>query len=253
VVRELSQIESRDVFFTDDNALAEPSRMEKLCEEIKKVGLRKRYLMQLRADSIVKCRNILAKWRDIGLETVFVGFESITQRGLDELGKRLQVGQVEEAIKTLRDLGISVMASFIVRPDFGREDFAALRRFVRRMRLPMPVFSILTPLPGTALYEERSQEITTHNYELYDLLHAVLPTWLGLKKFYRQYLWLNLSSYLSYITPTGFVKRLSAGKVGTFLKQAWTVLKLLRENHPWALAGHHQLPPGKLSERRFPK
>ena len=254
VLQELRQIKSQDVFFTDDNALAQPSRMEKLHQLIREAGLGKRYLMQLRADSIVRYRDLLAKWREIGLETVFVGFESITQRGLDELNKRLQVKYVEEAINTLRQLGIAVMGSFIIKPEFGKEDFALLKRFVKRMKLPMPVFSILTPLPGSVLYEEKSQsgEITSRNYELYDLLHSVLPTRLKLRQFYREFLSLNLSSYMGYATPMGFIKRLSMGKVGIFFKQAWIMLRLIRENHPGALARHHQLAPGELSAKRFP-
>jgi radical SAM superfamily enzyme YgiQ (UPF0313 family) len=248
--QELAQIESKDVFFTDDNALAQPSSMEKLLQQVEKMGLKKHYLAQLRADSIVKCRSLLARWRNIGLETVFVGFESITQRGLDKLDKRLSVDYIKEAIKTLREFSISVMGSFVVSPDFGREDFAALRRFVSQMKLPTPIFSILTPLPGTVLYEEKAPEITSRNYELYDLLHSVLPTRLGLKKFYQEYIRLNLS-YFTSITPDRLIKRLNPWRLVAFFKEIWAVLKVLKDNHPEAMVRHHQLPPGKLSEKRF--
>jgi len=253
VVEELRQIESQDVLITDDSALSDPARSESLVNEIVKAGIRKRYLMQVRADSIVKYSNILTKWRNIGLESVFVGFESINQRGLNELGKRLQVNYVEEAIDALRSLDINLMGSFIVNPDFDKEDFTALRHFVRRMKLRSPAFSILTPLPGTVLHEERAQEITNHNYELYDLLHTTLPTRLELKEFYKQFVRLYISAYAPYLSPRGLLRPLIERRLKSHLSQASGWLRMFKDNNPWALAKHHQIPPGKLSERRFLK
>jgi len=252
VVQELKQIEAPHIFFTDDNFLANVSRVEKIYEAIRKAAINKYYMMQIRADSIVKYKNILAKWASVGLQSVFVGFESITQRWLDELGKRLSVSQIEEAIETLRELGLSAMSSFIINPDFELQDFIDLKRFVKRMKLPMPVFSVLTPLPGTVLYRERAQELTTKNYELFDVIHAVLPTRLELSRFYKEYTSLVKSSYLPYFSPRNFIKRLCTGSLGSFFKQFWTGIKLLRESSPRAMVKQHKLPPGKLSEAKFP-
>ncbi len=253
VVQELKQIESPHVFFTDDNALANPSRSDTLISEIKKAGVRKRYLMQVRADSVAKHRDLLAKWRDIGLEAVFIGFESIRQQKLNEFAKGLSVNAIEEAIETLRSLNITVMSSFIISPDFDKMDFAALRQFVRHMKLPMPTFSILTPLPGTVLYEEKAQEITDHNYELYDLLHSTLPTRLGLKEFYRQFIRLYVSSYLPYFTPSGLFQTFTTRNPVNFFNVTSKAVRMLAANNYRALTKHHQLPPGKLSEVNFPK
>jgi radical SAM superfamily enzyme YgiQ (UPF0313 family) len=253
VVEELRQTESQDVLITDDSALSDPVRSESLADEIKKAGIRKRYLMQIRADSIVKYPHLLTKWKNIGLESVLVGFESINQRGLDELGKRLPINYVKEAIATLQSLDINLMGSFIVTPDFDKEDFAALRHFVRRMKLRSPAFSILTPLPGTILHEERASEITSLNYELYDLLHATLPTRLELKEFYRQFIRLYLSAYFQHVTLGGLLRPLIEGRLRSHLSQASGWLRLFSDNNPWALARHHRLPVGKLSQSRFRK
>jgi radical SAM superfamily enzyme YgiQ (UPF0313 family) len=253
VVQELEQIESPHVFFTDDNALANPLRSDTIISEIEKAGVHKHYLMQIRADSVSSHRDLLVKWRNIGLEAVFIGFESINQQRLNEFAKSLSVNSIEEAVETLRSLNITVMSSFIINPDFDKKDFAALRRFVRHMRLPMPTFSILTPLPGTVLYEEKAKEITDHNYELYDLLHSTLPTRLGLKGFYRQFIRLYISSYLPYFTPSGLFKTFTTRNVGSFFNVTFKGLRMLAANNYRALTRHHQLPPGKLSEANFPK
>ena len=249
---ELSQVEARYVLFTDDNFLADASRAEKIFRAIKEKAINKYYIMQVRADSVIKHKDILVKWVSAGLEAVFVGFESVTQKGLDELRKRLSVAQIEEAAKTLGELGITAMTSFIVDTNFKKEDFVNLKRFVNRMKLRTPFFAILTPLPGTILYEERARELTTNNYELFDLHHAVLPTSLSLRRFYTEYLRLYLSSYLSHVTPRAFGRALRTGSLLSYLRRLfrdiWHGIKLVRNANPWSLVKHHHQLPGKLSK-----
>src|SRR5688572_3229587 len=48
-------------------------------------------------------------------------------------------------------------------------------------------FSILTPLPGTDLWDTASKNVTTHDWEMYDIVHTVLPTRLSLDDFYDEY------------------------------------------------------------------
>lgn len=238
VVRELQQVEAPHVMFVDDNFLADATRAESVLRAIKKAAINKRYVMQVRADSIVNQKDIIGEWAANGLDAVFVGLESINQEKLNGLGKRLEVDKSEDAIRILHEVGILAMASFIVDPDFKVEDFAGLRRFVKRARLSQPYFAVLTPLPGTVLHEERAQDLTSVNYELFDLHHAVLPTELGLKRFYQEYIKLWVSSYLS---PRGIKQSLRTGLIN-FSRSIWTTIKLLINYNPTALVKHHQQP-----------
>jgi len=43
-----------------------------------------------------------------------------------------------------------------------------------------------TPYPGTDTWRTESRGLTTRDYRLFDVQHAVLPTKLPLKEFYRQ-------------------------------------------------------------------
>ncbi len=63
------------------------------------------------------------------------------------------------------------------------------------MKLRHPIFTVLTPLPGTPLYEEKYDELLTHNYELFDFVHSVLPTRLPRKEFYQYFTNLYYKSY----------------------------------------------------------
>jgi radical SAM superfamily enzyme YgiQ (UPF0313 family) len=93
----------------------------------------------------------------------------------------------EEALAILRASGIEPNPSFIADPSDGHEEFEALRAYVRRLGLKFPFFSVLTPLPGSALFEEMKDCLTTANYELYDLAHAVMPTRLPPADFYEEF------------------------------------------------------------------
>jgi len=186
VVEELQAIEEPGVLFTDDNFLANTRRAEEIARLLQMRGVRKSYFMQARSDAIVRHPEVIARWRKVGLSGVFIGFEKPDQGGLDALNKHNSVENNEQALEVLRQQGVEPNTSFIVDPDDDRDDFAVLRSYVRHLKLRMPLFAVLTPLPGTALFDEVKERLTTSDYQLFDLLHAVLPTRLPLAEFYRE-------------------------------------------------------------------
>ncbi len=116
--------------------------------------------------------------------------ESFSDRRLEGLNKGITTEQQAQAVKILDELGILLYANFIVDPAFSREDFRELVRYVRMLNLKYASFSVLTPLPGTALYNERESELLTKRHEMFDFMHTVLPTTLPLKEFYAELAWL---------------------------------------------------------------
>ncbi|HWI41509.1 MAG TPA: B12-binding domain-containing radical SAM protein, partial [Verrucomicrobiae bacterium] len=77
--------------------------------------------------------------------------------------------------------------SFIIDPGATREEFRRLAAHVERLKVRHGTFSVLTPLPGTELYAEQEERLTTTDTDLFDLTHAVLPTTLPLEEFYAEY------------------------------------------------------------------
>ncbi len=187
IVAELGRIEEEFVFFADDESLVDASRMRRLAELIKEAGIRKHYFLYGRSDTISRNPDLLEAWREIGLDRVFVGLEFFREDDLEYIRKGSTVGDNEEAVRILHDLGIDIYASFIVRPEFDQEDFRALKRFCRRLELNFASFAVLTPLPGTDLYEEVEDRLLTRNYDYFDFIHTLLPTRLPLREFYGEY------------------------------------------------------------------
>ncbi len=187
LVEELAEIEEECVFFADDESLIDATRMTTFAQLIHEAGIRKRYFLYGRSDTITRNPTLLRVWRDIGLERVFVGLESFRDEDLDYIRKKSTAEDNERAVRILHDLGIDVYASFIIQPEYTKADFAALRNYCRNLGLNFASFAVLTPLPGTDLYHEVGDRLITRNYDCFDFIHTLLPTTLPLKDFYAEY------------------------------------------------------------------
>jgi len=187
VVEELKGIQEENVFFCDDESMCDVKRMDLLADLIAKNEIHKNYFLYARVDTIVRHPELFEKWRKIGLQQVFVGMESFSDAHLRSMNKGVTVAQQEEAVRILKRLGILLYASFVVDPSFSRDDFRSLTAYVRRLKLNYASFSILTPLPGTVMHEERHEELLPYRPEMYDFLHTVLPTHLPLEDFYGEF------------------------------------------------------------------
>lgn len=205
-VEALRQIKEHYVMFTDDNFLLDVPRAERIAALVKESGIRKAYFFQARSDAIVRHPGVIKTWREAGLENIFIGFEAIEDDALEALNKHNAVANNEAALEIANSLGVGVTASFIVDPRYGRAEFEKLRRYVSRLkenfRHLIPSFSVLTPLPGTDLAHQIGDKIATTNYELFDLLHSVLPTRLCLPDFYKEF----ASCYAVGYTPRRVLK-----------------------------------------------
>lgn len=253
VVQELCKTKSPYISFSDDNFLISPSRAREICQGIREAGIKKNYQIQARSDTIVKHPDLIKECADIGLKTVFIGFESFTQEGLEALQKQNSLQSNEEAIRILGELGIGVMSSFIVDPDYNERDFAAFRKYLKHKKPPLPVFWVLTPIPGTVTYKERHQELISENYELFDGLHSVLAPRLGLKKFYQQYFRLYISAHLGRILSIFAPRKKPIGghpSLFTFFRNVVLVLRLLKDATPRALWKDHFESPRNSSSKK---
>lgn len=187
VVRELEDVEEPAVLFTDDNFLASVPRALEIARLIEERGIQKHYVMQARSDAITRHPEVIERWAKIGLTDVFIGFEKANQSELDSVNKHNSVENNERALAVLREHGLEPLVSFIVHPDYSHEDFASLKAYVQKLKLQQAMYSILTPLPGTELFDELRNQFITDNYEFWDLAHVVLPTRLPIREFYEEF------------------------------------------------------------------
>jgi hopanoid C-3 methylase HpnR len=188
-LEEVARLGEKFVFFTDDIAFLQRESYEDLASEIASAGLRLKYCCETRADLVVKYRDLFHRWRELGMDTIFLGVEKVDDDGLDSVRKRTKGGANTnlEAIEVLRSCGITPMTSLIADPGWTDRDFDRLEEFVRVADLPNPTFTILTPLPGTELWESVKDQLTTDDYSYFDVIHLVLPARLGPERFYERF------------------------------------------------------------------
>lgn len=177
------------VFFADDNTFLNPDNALRLCRMIKGAKIRKKYSGYCRSDTITRYPEMMREWRSIGLENLCVGFETISDNHLGELNKKNTLANNEKAARILNDIGIPFRPHFLVDPAFEKEDFSRIMCYIRKNQLKSPIFPILTPIPGTTYFSEVKHTIIL-GYEFFDFAHAVVPTRMPSRDFYRS--WMNL-------------------------------------------------------------
>lgn len=198
-VAEMAVIPYDYITVADDNFLMHIPRAQRVADLLEERGLagKKRYYFQARCDTIARAPRLIQRWKEIGLNDVLLGIESVDEAHLQQYNKHISLHHIRAAIDVLHDYGINVWGSFIIDPDFVEVDFDRIRRFIADTWIEYPLFSILTPYPGTELWRTRQNELISHNLDYFDTLHTVLPTRLPLVEFYRQFaaLYNDLTSF----------------------------------------------------------
>jgi radical SAM superfamily enzyme YgiQ (UPF0313 family) len=223
VLEEVARIQEEFVFLVDDEAFVNGPRMKALATALQEAGLRKRYFAYSRIDTLVRQQDVLAAWRQVGLERLFVGIDAVTEKDLGEYNKRMSVSHIESGLSAARSLGIEIFAQFVINTDYTKRDFERLIRFIQHHKIRYPSFTVLTPLPGTDLLATFDNIIYRQangrpQWELFDCQNAVTPTLLPAEEFRREYQ--NLyhvfkGSYTQYQTHPFLMERsLHDGDVG---------------------------------------
>lgn len=173
--------------FVDANTFGDPEAARLLAEEILRSGIRKKFVADIRADTVVANAALMRLWHEAGLMAVVIGFEEIDDARLTRMNKRSSLDKNLAAMGILAEIGIRVVGDFIISPDYEHTDFENLASFIGRSPIALPIPSILTPIPGTPLYKQRAAELEIHDLDYYTFSNAVLPTKLTKKEFYTLY------------------------------------------------------------------
>jgi len=171
---------ARLLWLTDDNfGLGE--RMDALCDELLRRGFSDDItcFMQARCDDVVRNESLLPKMSKAGINWLLLGVESHSEASLKSFKKGTKPEDARKAVRLLKQNGIFSQATCIIgeRRD-SAESIANLRRFVNGINPDIAIFMILTPFPGTELFEEATQNgwVEDWNWADYDMVHAIMPT-----------------------------------------------------------------------------
>ncbi|TAN60807.1 B12-binding domain-containing radical SAM protein [bacterium] len=164
VTSEIREITSSDakykkksVFFADDNIISDRRFARELFLALKQYRLNWSCQASI---NIAGDDDLLRLMKDSGCGAVLIGFESVSQKNLSLMDKKVnQKLDYIDAIKKIQSYGILVHGSFILGYDFDTETaFDELINFIDESKLLMPLINILTPFPGTKLFSRFDEE-----------------------------------------------------------------------------------------------
>jgi radical SAM superfamily enzyme YgiQ (UPF0313 family) len=169
VIEDIERSGSRRVMFLDDNIVGDQGYAEKLFDALRGRGIS--WVGQA-SISFVHNERLLEKAAASGCKGLFIGLESVSERNMEKLRKTLKT-QVDtaNAIRRIMQAGILFHASMV----FGFDDdepgiFDETLDFLRRARIASVTFNILTPYPGTVLFDKYKAEgrLLTTDWKDYD-------------------------------------------------------------------------------------
>lgn len=185
------------LFIVDDNITGNPAYAKKIFEMLKRYPFK--WLSQT---SITFAENpeLLKLAQESGCYGMFIGFETLTQEGLDRLNKKFNRSEkYAELIKKIHDHGMGIQGSFIFGYDWDtRDSFETVVRFAEKTRLDSVLFTILTPYPGTKVFARMMEEnrIITTDWSKYDMAHVVYkPQNMSVEELQDGYLAANRNFY----------------------------------------------------------
>jgi len=182
---DLARVEEPNVFLVDDVAFVQPEHGYAIGRELERRGIRKEYYLETRCDVLVKNREVFAYWKRLGLHYMFLGLEALDEEGLRLHRKRVTPNENLRALEIARELGLTVAVNIIAEPDWDDRRFAIVREWA--LTVPEIVhLTVATPYPGTETWLTESRRLTSLDYRLFDVQHAVLPTRLPLRRFYEE-------------------------------------------------------------------
>jgi radical SAM superfamily enzyme YgiQ (UPF0313 family) len=177
VLNEVRRYNTRDhfVFFCDDNFTANKRRARELVEAMIREKSRFRWSTQVRTD-LAREPELVRRMKRAGCHTVFIGFESVNPKSLTEMKKNQNLEDIGHAIRVVQEAGIHIHGMFVF--GFEQDDWDTVEatvRFARAMKLTSVQLLLLTPLPGSELYQRLMAEgrLSSVDWDLYDAHHVV--------------------------------------------------------------------------------
>jgi radical SAM superfamily enzyme YgiQ (UPF0313 family) len=161
-------------FFTDDNIYSNRSYAKEWLKELARFKVK--WLGQAPI-TMAWDEELLKISADSGCIGVLVGFETLSQKNIETMGKKInKVEEYEDAIKRIHSYGIKLIGSFM----FGLDDddkgiFERVVKFMVKNRIDVPGMGTITPYPGTRLYKRLREEgrIIKEDWADYDSAQAV--------------------------------------------------------------------------------
>ncbi len=174
IIEELKARNTKAFFFCDDNFTADPKRT-KILLGLMLLNKIDDWVCQVRCD-VTKDSELLDLMSRAGCKVACVGFESINPMTLKAYQKKQTLEDIISAVRSFHKRRIKIHGMFVLGgDDDSKKTILDTLKFAIKQRIDTIQMMILTPLPGTKVYEvlEAQKRIFTKDWSLYDGQHIV--------------------------------------------------------------------------------
>jgi anaerobic magnesium-protoporphyrin IX monomethyl ester cyclase len=162
------------IIFFDDNFTMDPRRVIELSEGMIKNNFKFKWWAFSRTEEILRHQDMVESMSASGCKMLFVGFESADDSILKDYNKKLTSNKAFEVAKVLKKYKINLYAAFIIGSlSETKKTIKKSVQFAQKLNPKIVQFSILTPYPGTRLFETLKNKIITNDWHFFDGTHLV--------------------------------------------------------------------------------
>jgi radical SAM superfamily enzyme YgiQ (UPF0313 family) len=231
VIEEIKSIAEHDIYIVDDDFLTTRQRVKAFIDANRKEALNKYYLLYGRADFIANNQDLLADFKEVGLRTVIVGFESFFEHELKQYNKNVDVATNEKAMQVLNNIGVECYATIILSPDWGRQEFSLLKKKIKQLGIHFVNLQPMTPLPGTDNKQYHNQLIIPYSdFAKWDLAHVTIqPEKMSVSDFYNQLLGVYNATIFQPAFLLNYLKKHPISMLWKMMKGSYMVWKQYKQ------------------------
>lgn len=197
VIEEIKSISQKTIIFYDNSMTIDVNYTKELFKKM--IGLKKRFFCNGNSNVLANDLELVKLSKKAGCISWLVGFESISQETIDYIRKASnKVEEYKKTVENIHNNKMAVIGSFMFGFDTDKKDiFEHTLKMIEELKIDVADFCILTPFPGTPIYEkfEKEGRILTKDWSKYTMKNVVFkpknisPEELisGVKRLYKNY------------------------------------------------------------------
>ncbi len=170
VVRDIKESKAKVFIFLDDNIIGNPSYAKALFKAIKPLKIK--WVGQASISILVGDDELIQLAAESGCQSLFLGIESVSVKQLQSMRKSFkEINDLKRAFKKINKMKILIHASIVFGfDDDTKEIFDDTVQFLIDNKVSTVSFNVLTPYPGTRVYEQLKNEnrLITTDWKYYD-------------------------------------------------------------------------------------
>ncbi len=175
VIAEIKSMPQKTLMFYDNSLTINPGYSKSLFKKMK--ALNKKFFCNGNSDVLARDKELVRLSKEAGCVSWLVGFESVSQKTLDEIGKTSnRAEEYFQAVKNIHGHGMAVIGSFMFGFDSDTKDvFDETLKTIKELEIDVADFCILTPVIGTPVFNKLEKEgrILTKDWSKYDMKNVV--------------------------------------------------------------------------------